>query len=65
MSIKKENTKESIVLMQKNTSDKNFKYYWNEIIRALIVTKLVRLIDFIFGKSKSTYKRINIKTIAR
>jgi hypothetical protein len=39
MSIKKENTEESTVLMQKNTSDKNFKYYWNEIIRALIVTK--------------------------
>ncbi|MCP1451050.1 uracil phosphoribosyltransferase [Priestia megaterium] len=39
MSIKKENTKESTVLMPKNTSDKNFKYYWNEIIRALIVTK--------------------------
>lgn len=39
MSIKKEDTEESTVLMQKNTSDKNFKYYWNEIIRALIVTK--------------------------
>lgn len=39
MSIKKENTEESTVLMQKNTSDKNFKYYWNEIIRALIATK--------------------------
>ncbi len=39
MFIKKEDTKEPNVLMQKNTSDKNFKYYWNEIIRALIVTK--------------------------
>lgn len=39
MSIKKEDTKEPAVLMQKKTSDKNFKYYWNEIIRALIVTK--------------------------
>lgn len=39
MSIKKENTKESMSLTQKDTSEKNFKYYWNEIIRALIITK--------------------------
>lgn len=39
MSIKKENTKESTSLTQKETSEKNFKYYWNEIIRALIVSK--------------------------
>ncbi len=39
MTIKKENTKESISLTQKETSEKSFKYYWNEIIRALIVTK--------------------------
>ncbi|ADF38489.1 hypothetical protein BMD_1633 [Priestia megaterium DSM 319] len=39
MTIKKENTKESMSLAKKDTSEKNFKYYWNEIIRALIVTK--------------------------
>lgn len=39
MNIKKENTKESMSLTQKDTSKKDFKYYWNEIIRALIVTK--------------------------
>jgi len=39
MTTRKENKKELISLTQKDTSEKNFKYYWNEIIRALIITK--------------------------
>lgn len=39
MNIKKENTKESVSLTPKDTSEENFKHYWNEIIRVLIATK--------------------------
>ncbi|MDP9724203.1 hypothetical protein J2W44_003293 [Priestia aryabhattai] len=39
MTTRKENKKESISLTQKDIGEKNFKYYWNEIIRALIITK--------------------------
>lgn len=39
MSSKKEDISEQKNLDQKNKDKKDFKYYWNEIIRALIINK--------------------------
>lgn len=47
MFIKKENMKELMSLVKKDISEKNFKYYWNEIIWVFIVIKWLKLILYV------------------